>query len=796
MSSKANLSHLTRSSISSSSTVALLSVGIGVTLLVGRVIWGVVYAPLAFPNSEQLVLVSQEAPGADVRLDRVPLSEAGYVHYRDNAASFSDFAAFYSRDVGVGLEDGARLLDSARATSNLADVLGIAPSEGRWFSASETKDGGAPVAVVSRRLAQESFGRLSPVGKSIEIDGTATTIVGVMPPSFSFPWEDTALWTPLIIDESAPDSGNHWLRGVARLEPGRTKEEAEVELESLIPSLSELYPDVYSPTVLESWDFGVVARGLQSEITREIEPMLFLALFAGLLIFSVCCASASLHCLAGFHARSRELSLRAMLGASSRQLVIRASARPVALAIISGFLATAGVVWASPWLESHQLPTRIPRLGTALDSLGTWTLAVPLVAVALIVTTAPVAHAAIARSRTSGLDSSVGQRPGITVLTLVGAQVGLVVLLVVGSSLLLQTGRNLERTELGLYTENRLSFGIALTDSRYPDPPARARFEELLAERLASLPGVVDVGSSSSAPLTRGRNAMRYQIELEQGLTEPEAIDTRLVSANLFSVVGPAVLTGRPFDDTEAGSQEAVVSVALVERYFSGDTVRALGQSLALGDNRFEIVGIVGDTRDVATGLVREPMVYLRNGFWDRQFWMTLASATEIETLKGPVRQAVKDLDPALPIEGLSSLEESVTQARWRTRLLTLLIGYGCLLAIATAVIGLAATASQAVVRGLKTSAIRLAVGAQVPEALMAAVSGCIVAAAVGSLAGLGLGVALGRLLRAELFGVGLVDPLSIGAGILACGLVLTVALLFASRPLRRSEISGLLRAE
>ena len=312
--------------------------------------------------------MSQEAPGADVRLDRVPLSEAGYLHYRDNATSFAGFAAFYSREVGVALADGARLIDSARATGNLTEVLGVGPAEGRWFSESEVAPGHYPVAVVGERLASEMFGDSSALNKTIDIDGKAATIVGVMPPDFDFPWEETALWTPLVLDESAPNAGNHWLRGVGRLVSGRSAEEAETELESLVAGLTALHPEVYSPSVLESWDFGVVVRDLQSEITREVEPVLFLALLAGLLIFAVCCASASLSCLAAVQARSKELALRLVLGASPRQLTRSACRTPVATVIVAGLVAMAGIEWAAWWLENQHLPVRFPRLGAALGT--------------------------------------------------------------------------------------------------------------------------------------------------------------------------------------------------------------------------------------------------------------------------------------------------------------------------------------------------------------------------------------------------------------------------------------------
>jgi len=757
--------------------VLTIGLGIGAATAVFSAVDGVLFKPLALENPDAIVTLWQTKLAQNIDRDDFP--PATWLELRERTHSFTHVAA--ANPYGVSFSEGSST-EHAEAwllSEDYLPMLGVKPHLGRSLEPRDFLTGAAPVLLLDYGFWQRRFGGdVSVVGRHLRIDETSTEVIGVMPRGFELP-EATAMWRPWVLDDSQrQDRFSSYIRVIARLAPGVTLAQAQSELNGTAAALEREQPR-------SNTDVGFSVIGLEEFLVGARRPLLFTLLgAAGVLLIVALTNVAALH-LTRLTRQRHETALRAMLGARGAQL-----ARPLVVeaALLASFGGLTGL--SLGWIGVRVLhslgPADLPRLS---DITLDWRAG--LVAGALAVAAAFVL-ALLPLWRLANLSSSARTIAGHRHATrgrraVVGAQIALGLVLLIGTSLLARSFVAVMSADRGYRTDHVLSFTVWVYDE-YPDGAKRLQFVQRVLDRLIAAPGVQSAAMGSALPMADAITGEAADVVPpgSAGLPgEERSVRGTVVWPTYFETLGMRVLSGREFTVTDDGraAPAVIINQAFVRRYFEGKDPVGRTVSVGLMGRSIErlVVGVVGDTRHSRLDADPEPAVFIP---WAQQplASLTFIARTSVEpgTLGPTVSRILYEIDPRVGVARTASLESLLdSRVRERRFLLVLLAAFSAS-AVLIGAVGVFGVMSQAAAERGREIAVRMALGAA-PRTILGeffAEAGWMTAA--GLIMGLAVALVATRVLTRFLFEVAPFDPLSVAAAI---GIVVALALFAAFLP-------------
>jgi putative ABC transport system permease protein len=677
----------------------------------------------------------------------------------------------------------AAQLRAARVTTNFFEVMGAGPAIGRGFGPEDER---AAVAVLGHGLWMRRFGGDPAIlGRTLLLDSVPHVVVGILPEYFQFPERGVDLWLPLQPGPNEREQrGPLWLRCVARLRPGVTLAEAQNEMDVVAARLAATHG--------EDRGLGVRLVGLHEEVTAPFRPALLLLGAASLGVLLIACGNVAAMLTARGAARRREVAVRIALGAGHRRLLRQLLTEALTL-FLAGGAAGLIVAYTVVSIVARSRPASLPQLAeVALD----WPMAAFSIVQSLVTGVVFGALPGRNAARTdvvAGLAGSAKGAGGQNLSlrfhrALVLVQAALATLVLAAAGLLVRSLVQLQQTDLGLERSTVLTAEVVLPKSRYRDGSARARLMDGLLERLRALPGVAVAGAGSSLLLGPLPESSDFTPEgALESVKDPITVDA--VTPEFFRTLGVKLVRGRLFTDGDRGGDRvALINETAARRHWPG--VDPVGRRLKLGGPEPEnpwltIVGVVADTR--RAGAERPVFAECYQPHWQApasSMVLVLRGDGDPALLAGPLRAAVRALDPDLPLSGVAVLDD-LLEVRTAGRRFTawLLTAFGMLAAVLTAV-GLYGLLAYLVVLRRREIAVRMTLGAKAAEVLRLVLGQVLGAAAVGAGVGAVAAVGAARALRGLLFGTSPIDP---AAHVAVAGLLVVVALVSAWVPARRA---------
>ena len=768
--------------------VATLGLGTGAVVAIFSVAYGVLFQPLPYRDSERIVRIGHVRPDT-----AVPGASFSPQDFEDLAAARPDLASvaaysYFPNLSGMNLTGSGEpeRVPGASVSGSFFDTLGLPARIGRTISPEDDRPGRNRVVVVSSALWQRRFrGDPGIVGRTITLDGIPHTVLGVMPPAFQIPDAEIAAWVPMstVGEDDVPHTREvRWLQVVGRLRPGATLAAAGAGIDALFSRLARQYPASNT-----GFDRAILVP-LPAALTRDVRAPILVLLGAVSLLLLIACVNVANLLLARGSARDREMAIRTALGASRGRLIRQLLTESLLLSLAGGALGVLLARWGIDGLlalAGGQVP-RATEIG-----LNPMVLAFALLAsivTGLAFGLLPAMHAtgslrgSLEGSGRSGTPARSGRRLS---RALVLGQTAFAVALLFGAGLLIRSFWRLTHVDSGLSAESVLAVSITI-----PDPVLEAEkdaaYRLSILTRLRALPGVVAVGASKTLPLHGGGEAYKFTVEGrgDVGTIAPEA-GTVIVTPGYFAALGIPVLRGRDLreSDIESGALVLHVNNALARRVW-GDA-DPIGKALLLGENRLEVVGVVGDVRNEGLALPPRGTIYVPTSIFPRSSMkIFLRTASDPAALATAVRAAIRGIDPDLPISRVAPLPEIVSATVARPRFLMLLVAGFAAAALLLAALGIYGVISFGVAQRTREIGIRMALGADRASVRRLVVSEGMALAAGGLGLGVVAGLVLSRALRSVLFEVPPGDPATLAA---VAALLAGVAFLACSIPAMRA---------
>ncbi|HEY6253190.1 MAG TPA: ABC transporter permease [Candidatus Angelobacter sp.] len=780
--------------------IITLALGIGANTAIFSVVNTVMLRPLSYPNADRLVLLSEEArvPG---RVDPMSVSWQDYLDWRRQARSFEYLGVYRNQGVNLTGTDRAERLNGAMVSADVLNALGIRPLLGRTFVAKEDEAGTAPVAILSERLWRNRFAAAPDIlNRTITLDGTNHTVIGVMPASMRFPSRTTEVWVPLgmYVNMMPTSRDNHpGLLALGLLAPNVSLEQARSEMDTIAERLGQQYPDTNSAV-------HVLTTSLYETVVSGIRTSLLVLLGAVMFVLLIACVNLANMTLARGESRLRELAVRTSLGASRPRLMRQLLVESVLLSVIGAAL---GMAWA--WMAIRTLvaaqPASIPRVDQiGMDANVMAFTCVLAVLVALLFGLWPSWRITSVNPHLSlkELAPAASRRSRLRPL-LVIAEVSLAMVLLVGATLMFRTFSALSHVELGFAPEHVITMRLNLPPRSY-NKAQWVQFYRNLIARMAALPGVEGQGVSSSAPLAFGGG--ESGIYADNLPTDPmkgrgPGCTFSSVSAGYFASMGIQMVKGRSFNDHDSPDSPPVIVVDEVTARTFWPNQDPIGRRVAfefrgrtIQDPQpiwREVVGVVRTVRHYdLTSQISRVQVYVP--FTQPAIWyqtlpaMTLIvrTATDPDQMVNSVRNEVAALDPALPVFSVSSMTEYVDGVLEQPRLSMGLMGSFGGLALLLAAVGIYGVLSYSVSQRTREIGIRTALGASRNDIMLFVMRQGTVLIAAGVLIGVLASLASTRLIRGLLYGVSATDAATY---LLVSLVLLTVSLTATFIPARRA---------
>ncbi len=782
------------------SAVLTLALGIGANSVIFTGVNRLLFDPMPFlGDQDRLMAVWETAPAG--RNDRNEFSLATFNDLRTAARSFSSLAAHAWLTVNLTGGDRPERAQGMEVTANFFDTLRVQPLLGRTFQSGEDTAGRDAVVVLSHGLWMRRFGGDPAIlQQPIMLNGVARTVIGIMPEGVRYP-APAELWTPLVYTPRQwANRRAHFLLVTGRLAPGVSVDQAQAEVRSLTSQLATSFPDTNT-----GW--GGLVQPLVADATRMMRPIM-LVLFAAVgLVLLIACANVANLLLARGATRQRELAVRAALGAGRGRIRQQLLIESLLVAAGGGVAALVFCVWGVGAMTAL-VPPEHRTFITGFDRVavdGTvvaFTASLSLLTAVLFGVLPAVKVAGrnlLPALQERGRGSSVERHRMRTML--VGAEVALAVLLLVGAGLALRSFQSALSADLGFTADVIATTSVVVPSAKYRTPADVARFYDLLVTRLAALPGVQMAGAVNITPLCQCNQTTSFQIEgrppFERG-QEPD-VGYRVATPAYFAIMGIPVRAGRSIAARDVIGQPLVIVVneTFARTMFPGQD--PLGQRLRFGrpETAAEIVGVVADVRHGGPARPAQAEVYFPEAQEASQS-MTLVVRTSADpaTLAGPIRAAVQAIDPDQPVYDQRTMRAVVDLGigpfNFARRLLTTM----ALVALFLSAVGIYGVIAHVVAERSREIGIRLALGGTRREVVRRVVTQAMIPALYGLVAGLAGAAAITTAMPAALGGVRPTDPVSFTGAAAALLLAALAACYLPARRAARVDPGVTLRTE
>jgi predicted permease len=783
--------------------ILTLALGIGASTAVFSLVNAVLLKPLPYPNSQQIVFPWRQPPvGLNLGYNEMPWGRPDFLFFARESKTFQSVSAFKSDSFNLtGSGDAARV-DGLRASAGFFPSLGISPIIGRTLTAEEDQAGHEHVVVLSYRLWRDRFGSDTQIlGRALQLNSESYTVIGVMPQGFVFPRADempnsfpfpreTQLWVPLALIPGPIIPGeDSELAVIGRLQSGITPAQAQSEMNVMSKRLEDFFPGG------KGW-FSMKITSMEQQMAGDMRRPLLLILGAVGVVLLIACSNVAGLLLSRSLARTKEFTLRAALGAGKWRLMRQLLTEALILAGIGGI---AGILIAKAAIHFVKFfaPPSIPRLNeVSLD------LRVVLFALAITFVTGILfgLAPAIAGSRDNLVESlkEGGQRSGSASSAklrnvLLISEVALALVLVISAGLLTRTFLHLLRVDPGFNPTRVLTFELTLPATKYTDQPQIVALYQKALQSIRSLPGVESAGITATTPLGGATESTSLRLP-DHPMQDPKArafSNYTMISPGYFAAAGTPILRGRDFLDSDTADSQPVtiINSAMAKKFWPGED--AIGKQVAPASKKYPAETIIGVVADVKRLSLREdppPEMYVpyNQKVWPSLFTMDVILRTKVDpaSLTDDVRNALRAVDPDLPLAKITTLKTIVDDSMTLPRFAMLVLGSFAGLALLLASVGMYGVISYFVGQRTREIGLRVALGAQRRDVFGMVLSQGARLAAIGIVLGLLAALAATRMMASFLYGVQPIDPLTFAA---LPFLLLSIALLACYVPARRA---------
>jgi predicted permease len=780
-----------------------LAVGLGAATTVFSVVNAVLLRPLPYPQPERLVSLSHTLQvHGSLRVDQ---SDASILFYGRQNRAFAQFGGYQAGAVAlgpVGAADAERVA-AASVTAGVFNALRVSALRGRLFTGRDDEFGAAPVVILAERLWTRRFGAdPTLLNRRIVVDGESHEVVGILPDAVRFPKSDTVVWLPLVLNPAKTDTATFDYQAVARLRDDVSIEQAEADLQSLLPHLPDEFPGRLTRGAIEQTRMRASVEPLASVVVAGFATMLWIVLGAAGLVLATACANLAGLFLVRAESRRKTFAIQRMLGATRRTVLLEFMSEAFLVAGCGGVAGVGMASAATRVLRSASAVIDIPRLTEVrVDAF-----VLGAAALAIVFTTLVVSAFTAWRSNASESSSLASLHPGATIgrlqhrarFALVASQVALAMILVVGSGLMARSLWRLRQVQPGFEKAGALTFHLALPPSAYPGTDEAVRFFVRTLDAVSNVPGVQAAGAASRLPLEeedRTDSAVFVESRLMAPGTLPRIHPVTYVAPAYFEAMGIPMVAGERFKPLDPPNVrlEVIVSRAFAHSYWQGES--ALGKRIRILVNGewYTVVGIAEDVKDTALDRPADQMVYCPlMPAHDDMRWAPRDLAFVVRTprdpaaMSGAIREAIRRLDPSLPLYRTRSLADLVAQASARRGLVLLLISVASAIALLLGAIGLYGVMAYVVSLRTREISIRIALGDRPAAVGLTVARQGVAVATLGMAVGLAGAIALARYLGALLFDVAPADPLVFA---LSGALLLVLAAAASFIPARRAAI-------
>ena len=788
--------------------IVTLALGIGANTAIFSVVNALLLKPLPFPESQQLLAVgaSDRTSTPHTGRDLFSVSYPDFFDARDQNKTLSAVAVYRTKTYALTGDEGASSVSGVKVSAEFFDVLGVRPVIGHSFARADEEAGGGPgglKVVISDRFWKEHFGGdIKVLGHNIILDGRTYSVIGVMPPNFQFPIQSDPIEFYVTIAEDAftlepgtkpatQERGNHSLEAIGRMKPGISVAQTQGDLSAIAARLEKQYPD-------SNTKMGMVVKPLREELIGDVRTALYVLFAAVVCVLLIANANVANLLLARATERTKEIALRAAVGASRARIIRQLLVESLLLATLGGLFGLLIAQWGTEILIKT-VPDNIPRIGSIrLDGVVlTFTLLVSL-ATGVIFGLVPAwqaSHVDLNTALKSGGRTGTGaEQKGRLRNGLVVVEVALALVLLVAAGLLIQSFARLGHVDSGLRTERLLTARISLPGTRYPKNENVVAFFDRFLPKLRSLPGVESASAIIPLPLSGSNMTTDFDIE-EASKPRGQRPDSpvRIIATDYFKTMGISVKQGRAFGDNDQMNTTPVVIVneRFAAKYFPGQNV--IGKRIRPGfsaDNNEEkmreIIGVVGNVKHLSLRNEDSPEIYLPRTQipFDIMSLVVRTHVADPGTLTNAVRAELASLDPAIPLTSVRVFDEYISRSLARPRFNALLLSIFAGTALLLTAVGIYGVIAYSVSQRTNEIGIRMALGAAQSTIFRLIVGQAMTLVAISVVIGLVGAFAATRLLNSLLFGVGASDPITFLAIVF---LLATVAFLASWLPARRA---------
>ena len=782
--------------------VLSLAIGIGATSAIFSVANALLFRPLAYKNSDRLVILWNRSPGLNVAQDW--FSPGQYLDIRAENKVFEEVAVTIDGSFNLTGQVSPERVEGARVSSSLFPLLGAQAMLGRVFASEEDGKGSAPATILTHGFWQRHFaGDRAVVGKTLTLDGNAVTIIGVMQPEFSLNKEvmptvnkinNADLLLPLPMTETMRATRSHEDYNIfGRLRPGVSLTEAQADVDRIVSMMKQQYLANYPPAS----GFTISVVPLLRQVVGDVRRSLLILLGSVGFVLLIACANVANLQLARAAVRQKEIAVRAAVGAGRARLIRQLLTESALLSLMGGGL---GLLLAFAAIRVLRLfgPDTLPRLHEiGLDSrVLLFTLFVSLVT-GIVFGLAPALRASRVDLNEVLKDGGRGPASGNTFDgghhrkrdLLIIAEVALSLVLLIGAGLLLRTYQRIQDANPGFDIHNVLSFRVALPAAKYKGEGI-TNFYKQLNEHIRALPGVEEAGIAYSLPMSSV--ALAWGPVTIEGYVPKNSADfvmsnQRFVSPGYFRAMGLPLTKGRYFDarDVKDAPATVIINESLAQRFWPKQD--PLGKRVGLGEKESwrTIVGVVHDAKEFSVDKDVPIGVYFpAEQVPIRSMFVVVRTSSPPESMTATITKEIQTLDPEVPAFDVRTMQGRLSDSLARQRFATFLLGVFAVIALLLAAIGIYGQLAYSVNQRTHEIGIRLALGAQPVAILRMIVRQSMILVSVGTIIGLGGAVALTRVMSSMLYGVTATDA----RAFLVPPLVLAAVALFASYlPARRA---------